>query len=184
MNYVTTISNESKVFPGVTYVLNKMSEARRAQLRLRISEPTSRIRNLLREMANLEDRNPSTAENPRSEEVNNELLMLSDKMEQISSDEINPQWLEWGLKSIDGIDIDGVPATLKTLLTEGPPALFQEIVNEIKRVAQLNGDEEKNSGSPTTSGELTGGETTSTSAVGANSSETTTLETAPSISPN
>lgn len=179
MNFVTTVKKESKVFPGVSYVLNKMSEARRAQLRLLIAEPTSRIRNLLREMGALEDKYPASS---RPEEVNNELLVLSDKMEQISSDEINPKWLKWGLKSLDGIEIDGVPATADSLLADGPPALFMEIVDEIKRIAQLSGEEEKNSVSPTTSGEPTGGETTNTSAVGANSSDPITPEIAPSTS--
>ncbi len=184
MNFVTTVKQESTVFPGVFYVLNKMSEARRAQLRLLIAEPTSRIRNLLREMASIEDKHPVTATTPRPEEVNTELMALSDKMEQISSDEINPKWLKWGLKSLEGIEIDGVPANAELLLSDGPPALFMEIVDQIKRVAQLSGEEEKNSVSPITSGEPTGGETTNTSAVGANSSELITLETAPSTSPN
>jgi hypothetical protein len=184
VNFVTTVKVESTVFPGVSFTLNKMSEARRAQLRLMIAEPTSRIRNLLREMGNLEEKYPNAETSPRPEDVTNELLALSDKMEQISSDEINPKWLKWGLKSIEGLDIDGVPATPETLLSDGPPALFMEIVSEIKRVAQLSGDEEKNSASPTTSGEPTGGGTTNISAVGANSSEHTTPEIAPSTSQN
>ncbi len=183
MNFVSTSKEESKTCPGVFYTLYKMSEARRAQLRLLIAEPTAKIRNLLREMTALEDRHPVTEENPnRPEEVIDELLRLSDKMEQISSDEINPKWLKWGLKKIEGLQIDDQEATPDMLTADGPPSLFQEIVDRIKRLAQLNGEEEKNFESPTTSGEPTGGETTNTSAVGASSSDSTPLETATSIS--
>lgn len=185
MNFVSTSREESKTFPGVFYTLYKMSEARRAQLRLLIAEPTSRIRLLLREMGNLEDKHPVTDENPnRPEEVVDELIKLSDKMEQISSDEIDPRWLKWGLKKIEGIEIDDQPATPDSLTSDGPPALFREIVDRIKRLAQLNGDEEKNSESLTTSGEPTGGETTNISVVGANSSDSITSETATNTSPS
>lgn len=184
MNYTTTIEYESKVFPEVTYVLNKMSEARRAQLRLLIAGPTAKVRNLIRELQRLEDRYPADENNPRDEEINRQMFDMTDQMEQISADEIDPKWLLWGLKSIAGLEIDGQPATPKSLLEDGPPMLFAEIVAKIKQVAQLNGAEEKNSGSPTTSGELTGGETTNSSAVSASSSDSTPQETAQSTSPS
>ena len=184
MNFITTVRKESATFPGVFYTMNRMSEARRAQLRLRIAESTSRIRNLLREMSSIEEKYPFTPEKARPEEIDSELMVLGDKMEQISSDEINPQWLMWGLKGLEGLEIDGVAATPELLISDGPPALFTEIVTEIKRVAQLSGDEEKNSGSPTISGEQTVGEKTNTSAVSASSSDTITSETVPSSFPS
>jgi hypothetical protein len=176
VNFVSQIRKESKTFPGVFYTLNKMSEARRANLRLRIAEPTSKIRNLLREMGKIEESYPPTQEN-RPEAVMDDLMKLADQMEELSASKINPEWLKWGCKKIEGLEIDGVEATPELLITDGPPILFAEIVDEIKRLAQLNGDEEKNSASPTTSGAVTDGTSSDSSAATASSTASSEVPT-------
>ncbi len=184
MNFVTQVRKESKLFPGVFYTLTKMSEARRANLRLRIAEPTSKIRNLLREMGKIEERYPIVEGSSRPDDVIDELMKLADQMEEVSANKINPEWLRWGCKKIEGLQIDGVEATPEALIDDGPPALFAEIVDEIKRVAQMNGEEEKNSESPTTSGAVTDGTSSDSSAATANStvSSEAPTETAENIS--
>lgn len=166
-NYTSTARKESKIFPGVFYTLNRMSEARRVQLRLRIAEPTAEVRRLLREMSKIEQ----VPEENRDEQTMEQLVTLADQMDVLSTQKIDPEWLRWGCKKVEGLMIDDQEADVEMLISEGPPALFDEIVGEIKKLAQLSGDEEKNSESPTTSGEPTGGTTPSTSAENAASGD-------------
>lgn len=180
MNFTTSTRKESKTYPGVFYTLNKMSEAKRANLRLRIAEPTMKIRNLIRELKKLED----LPEEMRTEDVLDRMTDLLEKMDLVSAQDVDPQWLLWGLKKIEGLDIDDVPATPESLLEAGPPLLFDEIVEEIKKVAQLNGEDEKNSESPIISGEQTVGTTTDTTATIAGNGATSEIETVASSTQN
>jgi hypothetical protein len=175
LNFMSQIRKESQVFPGVFYTLHKMSEARRSQLRLKIAESTSRIRYLLREMGKVEEKYPDADNRP--DEATDQLIKLSDQMEEISQGSINPAWLMWGCKSIEGLEIDGVAADPKMLHEFGPPALYSEIVEDIKKTAQLNGEEEKNSESPTISGEATDGAKSDSSAVTASSTDSSEVPT-------
>lgn len=174
--FVSTVRKESTTFPGVFYTLNKMSEARRSQLRLKIAEPNSQIRLKLREMERIEKEYPELEARP--EELMDQILALAEEMDEIQMNKIDPEWIRWGLKSVEGLEIDDEPATPELLISAGPPKLFSEILGEIKAQAQLNGEEEKNSESPTTSGQPTDGKTNDTSAELASSSESSEPETA------
>ncbi len=177
MNFTTSVRKESKTYPGVFYTLNKMSEARRANLRLRIAEPTAKIRNLIREMQKFE----SLPEEQITEDALAKMTEIGDKIDVISAQDVDPQWLLWGLKKIEGLEIDDVPATPESLIDDGPPLLFDEIVDEIKKTAQLNGEEEKNSASPTTSGEPAVGTTTDTTVASAENGGSSVREIVESI---
>ena len=65
--------------------------------------------------------------------------------------EIGAAELRWGLESIEGLEIDGAPATPETLLENGPEPLVLEILAAIRHEAGLDEDERKNSAPPSTS---------------------------------
>jgi hypothetical protein len=177
-NYTTTLRKESKTYPGVFYTLSKMSEARRAKLRLDIAPATSKVRSLLRDMRRLEE----VPVDERTADQLEDLMRMADELDTIAGGDIDPAWLRWGLRKLEGLTIDDVEADVEMLISDGPPALFSEIVDVIKKTAQLNGEDEKNSESPIISGGVMGGTTTDTTAPPASSQDSTELETATSTS--
>lgn len=58
--------------------------------------------------------------------------------------EIDRAYLEWGLVSVDGLDIDGAAATPETLVDHGPVELAVEILGRIKSECGMTEDERKN----------------------------------------
>ena len=60
------------------------------------------------------------------------------------SAEIDALYVEWGLESIDGLEIDGVAATPERLAEAGPEELFREALRLVKAVCRLSDKETKN----------------------------------------
>lgn len=58
--------------------------------------------------------------------------------------EVDRLYLEWGLQSVDGLSIDGEPATPASLIEKGPESLAREIVRRIRLECHLSEDERKN----------------------------------------
>ena len=53
-------------------------------------------------------------------------------------------YLEWGLAQVEGLAINGKPATAELLADYGPDNLSSEIFDEIQRELNLSSDERKN----------------------------------------
>jgi hypothetical protein len=53
-------------------------------------------------------------------------------------------YVHWGLASIEGLIIDGEPATAAKLLEKGPEDVAREVVSAIKEQCGLNEAERKN----------------------------------------
>ena len=58
--------------------------------------------------------------------------------------EIDRAYLEWGLVSVEGLEIDGEAATPETLVDRGPVELAMEILGHIKSECGMTEDERKN----------------------------------------
>jgi hypothetical protein len=58
--------------------------------------------------------------------------------------EIDKAYLEWGLEEIQGLAIDGEPATPSALIENGPMDLAKEMLAQIKRECGLSEDQRKN----------------------------------------
>jgi hypothetical protein len=58
--------------------------------------------------------------------------------------EIERVYLEWGLDEVEGLEIDGEPATPESLLERGPIELAEEILARIKGECGLSQAERKN----------------------------------------
>jgi hypothetical protein len=68
-----------------------------------------------------------------------------EKMEAaVLAGEIDQAYLEWGLEEIQGLTIDGEPATPAVLIEKGPMALAGEILKRIKGECGLTEAERKN----------------------------------------
>jgi hypothetical protein len=70
---------------------------------------------------------------------------VEDKVEAaLITREIEQIYLEWGLKELAGLSIDGEPATVTSLVAAGPEELAAEIVEAIKSEIYMSEDERKN----------------------------------------
>ncbi len=121
MNYRSSVTKASKVMEGVTFEVVRMSFERRIHL-------TERIRELGMKTQYLE------AGEQLGEKL--EAAVLSQRIESL--------YLEWGLRAVNGLEIDGEPATPIRLLEVGPEELCREIVREIKAECGLSDEERKN----------------------------------------
>jgi len=119
--YDSTLSIQSKAMPAVTFVINRISFGRRMELARRVREISQRAEYL-------------TAGSQLQEKIEASLLRQ----------EIEATYLRWALIRIDGLTIDGEPASTERLIEQGPEALTNEIVNAIKAQCGLSEDERKN----------------------------------------
>jgi len=120
-HYDSVIPIDSKAAPGVRFAIHRISFGRRMEL-------SRRVREISRKAEFLE---ASTE--------------LHEKIEaNILAQEIDAMYVHWGLVSIEGLIIDGEPATAAKLLEKGPEDVAREIVNAIKEQCGLSEAERKN----------------------------------------
>jgi len=119
MQYASTVTLSSKVMEGVRFTIARMSFGRRIEL-------TRRIRELGRKLEYLE----------AGEDLKEKIEAGEDLKEKIEAtlltQEVERLYLEWGLRGIEGLEIDGRPATPETVIAEGPEELCREIVAAIR----------------------------------------------------
>ncbi len=120
-NYESSVVVHSHSVPGVKFTINRISFGRRMEL-------CRRVRDVGQKLEFLE------AGDHFREKVEANLL----------SHEIDKIYLEWALVAVDGLTIDGEPATGELVVTKGPEALSREIVEAIKSQCGLNEEERKN----------------------------------------
>jgi hypothetical protein len=121
VSYESAVTIESKVMPGVKFVVNRVSFGRRMELSRRVREITQKLEFL---------------------EAGNE---FDEKIEAgILAQKVDAMYLRWALVAVDGLQIDGEPATVEHLLDRGPDDLAREIVVAIKEQCGLSGAERKN----------------------------------------
>jgi len=83
--------------------------------------------------------------------------------------EFTPIYIRWGVKKIEGLEIDEQPATVESLIEAGPEPLVNEVRNEIVRLTRMTAEEALSFKSPTTSDAQVGTATNNSSAPGAKS---------------
>ena len=121
VSYESRARIESESMPGVAFTLAKISFARRLELARRVREVAQKIEFL---------------------DAGTE---LKDKVESsILGAEIDRMYLDWGLVSMDGLLIDGEPASTANLVERGPETLTREIIDRVRAVCHLSEDERKN----------------------------------------
>lgn len=58
--------------------------------------------------------------------------------------EIDRLYVEWGVERVEGLALDGAPATAEGLAEAGPEELFREALYAVKRECGLSDEERKN----------------------------------------
>ncbi len=194
MNYESTVTCQSKTFPGVTFVVRRFTAGMRARLRqslanvLRIHRENARKRetwlNQICDEKGIDraDRGSVQIEHlGEDRQAQFEELLAQDDL--LTDTEWKPRHFDAGFVSIDGITIDGQQPNGQLLRDSGPQALYAEILDEIYRQIGLSGAEAENLGSPTTSGAGVDGKVSATTAPPASETGSTAPETAGSITP-
>jgi len=121
VRYESAVQRESAAWPGVRYSIWRMSYRRRAELLRRVRELGQKTEYLAAGAA------------------------ATDKIEaSLAASAIDAVYLEWGLRDIAGIEIDGEQATQEALLERGPESLVREILAAIKAECGLSAEERKN----------------------------------------
>jgi hypothetical protein len=119
--YTSLRWHESKTFKGVRFATRRVSLLQRIEL-------TSRVREIV---------------------LRHEFLKSGDGSDQleITLGEllVRKLYIEWGLHGIQGLAVDGEPATVESLIEKGPEALTGEIVATIREQLELSEEERKNS---------------------------------------
>ncbi len=132
MRYESSVEIASESIPGVRFTVERMSFGRRLDLIRRLKGPAGRLAFL----------SAAPAADPAQQA---EAALLAG--------EINRLYLDWGLRKVTGLEIDGQEPSPEVLLERGPEGLVQEILNAIRREAGLSEAESKNSESPSISSE-------------------------------
>jgi hypothetical protein len=121
MEYASEARIESKTTAGVWFTIARMSFGRRIELTRRIWELAGRIEHL---EAGGDARGKLEAA--------------------LVGAEIDRVYLGWGLRKIEGLVIDGEPATPETAVAQGPEELCREVAAAIKAECGLTPEETKN----------------------------------------
>ena len=129
MTYNSSTEMESQAIPGVRFRLRRVSFGRRLVLARLLRDRLEAITKL------------SLAAESEARAAETALLNA----------EIDAIHLRWGLAAIDGLEIDGAPATADSLIDAGPEELVREILAAVRHETGLGADERKNSAPPSTS---------------------------------
>jgi len=121
MDYQSFRVIESQVCPGVSLKIRRVSFGRRIELLRQVSELAAKSEFL-------------QAGGDEREKLEAGLL----------ASQVNRIYLHWGLAGVEGLTIDGEPATPAKLIEEGPEALCGEALKAIKAEFGLSEEEEKN----------------------------------------
>lgn len=121
MNYQSYKLLESEACPGVKLRIRRVSFGRRIELLKHIWDRAAKLEFL------------EASQDPREKL---EATLLACELDKI--------YLLWGLEGIEGLEVDGVPATPEMLANAGPEALCGEALRAIKAELGLSEVEEKN----------------------------------------
>lgn len=168
--YTSTRSFESVKAPGVAVKLRKVNEKRRAELMRDIAPLVERQRAFAKKFASFSDRskpvfkkddegndvpvmNLETCEQEK-EFSPEDMLALTDLLQErdnFEALEVNPIYIRWGVASIEGLEIDGRPATVDDLLGDDcPDGLVKEILDVLSDKIDLSSKKNPDSSSLST----------------------------------
>jgi hypothetical protein len=117
----SSITVHSQSWPGVDFVIARITFGRRLDLLKRVRDLAVRLEYF---------------DAGREEKNRIEASLLGAQLDRL--------YLEWGLEEVRGLEIDGVAATTVSLMDRGPEELFQEALAAVKAECGLNEQERKN----------------------------------------
>lgn len=120
-DYASRIWHHSSAYKGVSFATRQISLAGRIEL-------TRTIQDLI---------------------FKNDFLRAGDALEQsqafLADLLARRVYLEWGISEVEGLSIDGSPASLEDVIERGPEGLCEEMANTIQSELSLSETERKNS---------------------------------------
>jgi hypothetical protein len=122
MEHTSSVTRESAKLAGVKFTVARVSLGRRLELAQQIREMGLKAEFL-------------SASPDAHDQV--ELAVIERRIECL--------YLRWGLVSVEGLTIDGEPATKESLIERGPEVLTDEILSCIRGEISLSEAERKNS---------------------------------------
>jgi len=111
----------SEAWPGVEFVIARMTFGRRLELMKRVRDLAARA---------------EFFDAGRDEKNRMEASLLGAEIDRL--------YIEWGLEEIRGLEIDGEQATVRLLVDRGPEELFREALAAVKFECGLSETERKN----------------------------------------
>ncbi len=172
MQLTTTITHESAALAGVRFTVRRLNYIARCERDLGILSNRSRLGGIMREMEMLCDggaivrdddgkvTNIRTGKESTFRVLENEWAMLHQT-------QIVPAYIRAGLVSIEGLEVDGKPATVESVLAAAPDALLDEIFAACHAASDLSDEQRKNWQPPGSSDVPEAGQTTPTTAASA-----------------
>lgn len=149
-----TYREESVACPGVTFVLNRMTEDRKIDLLKKLAVPSKKLREIMQESARI----ASTVKEGSSQEdkdlVQIQQMALSDSVTLIDKEETNPTYIRWGLAGVEGLRLAGGMEGNLSNLNSWPSELTAEARQFVENSVTLTEQERKNLRLATTSGEV------------------------------
>lgn len=196
MDWKSTATFESQICEGVSYQFKKFSAGRKIELEAGLAEYREQMRERLLEYADnciintgLRDKDGALveADGKPVDPGDSDYVVAQKRTRQTAFSQwansasdrfMKPQALRAYLKGIEGLSIDGAPATVETFIADGPEDLADEAYMLIQKHGGLSDAERKNSPSPIISPAAEDGPANSTTAPRAAGASITSTETA------
>lgn len=174
MNFSSKIFTESKTCPGVSFTISRFTEGRRIELSLKLAEVKAELEQFKRDAIPLAEKAAPVVEQLKAaitaqdkaaiEQLSKNLDFIDiieheRKINSLIQNKIDPVYVRALLLSIDGLTIDDEPATVESIINNGPRELYAEIVSAVRHELGLSEEELGNSASPSTSTALVDGQT-------------------------
>lgn len=161
IDHSSTKRFESKVLPGVAFVIRVFSDGVRNRMNLNLADVLDEIRTLQTKLRIMNIENEAELEPGQLAEV----TALLERAELIKSSKVDPEYFKAGFVGVEGLRINGkIDLTADQFRELGPPDLYDEIVAVVRLEAGLSKEERLNLLLPITSGAEADGQGSNTTA--------------------
>jgi hypothetical protein len=148
VRYESALRLVSASTPGVRFTIRKISFGRRTELLRRVRELTRKVE-FLEAGQRLASGGAGTQPMDSPPEGRATQVVFGEALGEraeaaLLGREADRVYLEWGLVSVEGLEIDGEAATLEALIASGPEPLCDEILRAIQAECGLSAEERKN----------------------------------------
>lgn len=144
MNLESTVTKDSTTRPGVRFTVRVLNKIQRARRDFALVEPRTKLTGLYQQMSAIPSDATEDADRLRRASLDHECGLLIDM-------HLKPAYIRAGLLSIEGLEIDGKPATADSLIERGNDELdplIDEIYLACATESGLSEEQKKDSPSP------------------------------------
>lgn len=164
MEYNSTRTVQSKLYPDVAFTFKVMSEGVKTRLLATMAPDLAALRDINVDIEGVDLPRNEAGDVDMKAQVStaaaNAIMRLTDQITVIRKTRINPTYVNECFVSITGLTLDGNPSpNAQDLRERGPVNLYEEIFDAILEASELSEKEQANLKLPTTSGAVAGGQT-------------------------